>query len=279
MVTRQDYGKSEVNACLSVLVELMTILGEFRDYVVLVGGWIPYFLLENSRDEHVGSLDIDIALDFQKISNKTYRTILQMLENRGYKRGDKQPFIYYRTIRNEDGRNIVVEVDLLAGEYGGTSKAHRTQLIQDVRARKVRGCDLVFEQNRSLKVSATMPDGSANEVIIKIADIIPFLVMKGMSIWERYKEKDAYDIYFTILNYPGGIPDLVKIFEPVKSNKLVKEGLGKIKAKFKDVNSIGPKWIVTFQDSSDEEEKEMIRRDAYERINAFLDKLGIEEYI
>ncbi len=39
MVTRHDYGKSEVNACLSVLVELMTILGEFRDSIVLVGGW------------------------------------------------------------------------------------------------------------------------------------------------------------------------------------------------------------------------------------------------
>ena len=81
-------------------------------------------------------------LDFQKISNNTYNTILQILESRGYKKGETQPFIFYRTIRNEDGRNITVEVDLLAGEYGGTSKSHRTQLIQDVRARKVRGCDL-----------------------------------------------------------------------------------------------------------------------------------------
>ena len=100
-----------------------------------------------------------------------------------------------------------------------------------------------------------------------------------MFIWERYKEKDAYDIYFTILNYPGGIPELVKIFRPVKYNKLVKEGLGKIKAKFKNINSIGPEWIITFQDSGDEEEKNIIRRDAYERINAFLDRLGIEEYV
>jgi hypothetical protein len=182
VVTKYDYGKSEVNACLSVLVELMTILGEYRDSIVLVGGWIPYFLLENSRNEHVGSLDIDIALDFQKISNSSYRTILQMLKNKGYQKGDQQPFIYYRTIKNEEGREVTIEIDLLAGEYGGTSKNHRTQLIQDVRARKVRGCDLVFEQYRSLKISATMPDGSVNEVTIKIADIIPFLVMKGMSI-------------------------------------------------------------------------------------------------
>ena len=76
MVIRYDYGKKEVDACLSVLVELMTILGEFRDNIVLVGGWIPYFLMEKDQHEHVGSLDIDIALDFQKISGDTYTTIL-----------------------------------------------------------------------------------------------------------------------------------------------------------------------------------------------------------
>lgn len=278
MVTKYDYGKSEVNACLSVLVELMTILGEYRNFIVLVGGWIPYFLLENSRNEHVGSLDIDIAFDFQNISSSGYRTILQILKNKGYQNEAQQPFIYYRTIRNEEGRDVTIEIDLLAGEYGGTGKKHRTQLIQDVRARKVRGCDLVFEQYRSLKISATMPDGSINEVIVKIADIIPFLVMKGMSIWERYKEKDAYDIYFTILNYPGGIQELVKIFKPAKSNTLVKEGLGKIKAKFKDVNSIDPTWVTTFQDTDDAEDKELIKRDAYERVNTFIDRLGIKEY-
>jgi len=76
MVTKHDYVKSEVNACLSVPVELMTILGEFRDSIVLVGGWIPYFLLENSRNEHVGSLDIDIALDFQKRKRKRYLKVM-----------------------------------------------------------------------------------------------------------------------------------------------------------------------------------------------------------
>ena len=58
MVTKYDYSKSEVNACLSVLIELMTILGEYRDSIVLVGGWIPYFLLENSRNEHVKEMGV-----------------------------------------------------------------------------------------------------------------------------------------------------------------------------------------------------------------------------
>jgi hypothetical protein len=277
MVIRYDYGKKEVDTCLSVLVELMTTLGEFRDNIVLVGGWIPYFLMEENRHEHVGSLDIDIALDFQKISEDTYQTILQALKSKGYERG-KQPFIFYRTIPSEDGEAITVEVDLLTGEYGGTGKSHRTQSIQDVRARKTRGCDLVFKQNRSLKIAANMPNGAFNEVTIKIANVIPFIVMKGMCMWDRYKEKDAYDIYFTTLHYPGGINEMVKIFQPFKSNKLVREGLGKIKAKFKNIDAPGLVWLTNFEDIDDEEEKERVKRDAYERVNAFLDALRIEEF-
>lgn len=274
MVTKHDYAKSEVDACLSALVELMTVLGEFREHTVLTGGWIPYFLLKESQQEHVGSLDIDVALDFQKISDDSYHTILQALKNRGYKQGN-QPFIFYRTITAEDGRNITVEIDLLADEYGGTGKSHRTQSVQDVRARKARGCDLVFSHNRLLAVSGKMPDGSQNEVTVKIADIVPFIVMKGMSMWERYKEKDAYDVYFTILHYPGGIEELAKVFEPFKRNKLVLEGLGKIKAKFEDIDAPGPIWVINFLDTDDDEESERIKRDAYERVNAFLNSLNV----
>lgn len=55
-------------ASTSVLLELMAILGAYRDALVLVGGWAPYFLIETSKRpddkfEHVGSIDIDLAVD------------------------------------------------------------------------------------------------------------------------------------------------------------------------------------------------------------------------
>ncbi len=102
--------------------------------------------------------------------------------------------------------------------------------------------------------------------------------MKGMALWENFKEKHAYDIYFTILHYPGSIGELIRTFEPVKHNKLVREGLGKIRAKFNDINSIGPVWVVNFEGIEEEEEKERVKRDVYERVNTFLDGLGIEEF-
>jgi hypothetical protein len=127
MVTRGDYGDPAVQACLSVMVELMTVLGEFRDGIVLVGDWVPYFLYPKSQKEHTGSLDIDIALDLNNISADTYGTILKLLEKQGYEQSKEQPFIFYRTVKDMDGNPIKVEVDLLSGEYGGSKISHRTQ--------------------------------------------------------------------------------------------------------------------------------------------------------
>lgn len=277
MVTRESYSRIETDACLSVILELFTILGEFRDRIVLVGGWIPYFLIEEYREEHVGSLDIDFAISLQDQSEDTYQTIQKALKNRGYEEGE-QPFQFNRSITDKTGTSFVVVVDLLAGEYGGTSKNHRTQRIQDVRARKARGCDLVFDHYQKVKVSGIMPDGSFNEIYLKIANVVSFLTMKGMAIWDRMKEKDAYDIYFTVLHYPGGISELIKIFTPFKTNKLVMEGLGKIKAKFKNINSPGPVWITKFENIHSSDEIDRLKRDAFERINTFLDALEIYEY-
>ncbi len=123
MVTRSSYPQSEVEACHSVLLEIMTILGEFRENIVIVGGNVPPLLVPSAKEKHPGTLDIDFALDFQHIRDDTYKTIVRALMDKGYyqKKGD-QPFRFYRDIEDASGQGITVEVNLLAGEYGGTGK-------------------------------------------------------------------------------------------------------------------------------------------------------------
>ena len=278
MVTKLNYSKKEVDTCLSVIVEVMTILGSYRDKIVLIGGWVPYFILGKQGKDHIGSIDIDLALDFQKISDESYRSIIKLLEKRGYIQGS-QPFIFNRNIKNVNGTSYSIEIDLLSGEYGGTNKSHRTQKVQNINARKARGCDLAFQYNIPVLLKSIMPDGSENEINLKVASVVPFLVMKGMALWQRMKEKDAYDIYFTILHFPGGIDSLVEIFKPVADNNLVKEGLGKILAKFNSINSIGPTWLVKFLYIEEQDEKERIKRDSFERVTALMEKLGIKEFV
>ena len=38
------YSKSVTESSKSVLVEVLRILGSYRNYLVLTGGWVPYFI-------------------------------------------------------------------------------------------------------------------------------------------------------------------------------------------------------------------------------------------
>jgi len=91
----------------------------------------------------------------------------------------------------------------------------------------------------------------------------------------RIKEKDAWDIYYCVLNYPGGIDALAEEFMPHVRHGLVKEGLQKIAGKFSSEKDFGSRSVVDFEGIDDPEERERIQRDAYERVNVLLKKLGI----
>jgi len=279
MVRQGDYREAEVQACFSVLLEVMTVLGGFRENVVIVGGNVPSLLIPSAKEKHLGTLDIDLALDFKHISDDTYKTIIETLCARVYYQEEgEQPFIFHRDIEDKSGSKISVEIDLLAGEYGGTGKGHRHQKIQDAQARKARGCDLVFDSAVRVNLAGTLPSGAKNEVIVKVPSIGPFLVMKGMAIWERMKEKDAYDIYYCCRNYPGGLTALVKAIKPLVMKKLAREGLGKIKTKFAIVDGIRPTWVTEFLEIVDREERARVQREAFELVNALMEKLGIEPF-
>jgi len=278
MVSKSQYGEKEVNACKAVLLEIVHLLGEIKDEMVIIGGWIPTFLLTEAADPHVGSLDIDVALNFSKIPDDTYRTILKAFLKRGYTQDKKQPFRFFRTVKIEGSDPTSVEVDLMAGEYGGTGKGRRTQKVQDVRARKARGCDLAFDTSITVTLEGELPEGGKDKVSFKVAGIVPFLVMKGMAMYERVKEKDSYDIYYCVEHYPGGVEDLAAEFMPHIKNKLVVEGLEKIRSKFASVDYIGPKWVADFLEVADREDRDIVMRRAYEKISELLDIFRISSW-
>ena len=148
MVTRKDYAADAVAAARSVLIELTHLLGEYHDDMVVVGGWVPELLLPNANERHVGSLDVDIAIDHRSIPEHVYRTIQELLLSRGYEQGD-QPFVFVRLVEN-----ILIEVDLLSGEYGGTGRNRRHQTIQEFKARKARGVILLSSSILRLSLPA-----------------------------------------------------------------------------------------------------------------------------
>ncbi len=223
MANLSGYSQEVVEAAKSVLIECAHLLGEYRENIVLVGGWVPTLILPDAMENHIGSTDVDLALDHRKLRDAGYQKIEKLLLGAGYERTEK-PFQYQKKVRG-----IPVFVDLLAGEYSGTGKRHRHQKIQGLKARKARGCDLAFESPVEITMDGTLPSGSQDRVMIRVASIVSFIVMKGMALAGRFKPKDAYDIYFCVLYYPGGFKGLAAEFKGHADNLLVKEGLEKIR--------------------------------------------------
>ena len=274
MVTKSNYTSDGVQAAKSVMLELHRILGEYADHVVVIGGWVPELLISQKAEPHVGSMDVDLAINHWSIPKGGYKTILELLKDHEYFPG-KQPFIYHRTV-TVGSKEVTVQVDFLAGEYEGTGKSHRTQKAQDLRPRKTRGADLAFEDPEILTLECVLPGGGKDKAKIRVSSIPAFLIMKGFALGDRLKEKDAYDIAYCLRNSAGGLDRIIRDLEPLVGNALVQESLNILSEKYADTDTVGPVHVANFQEITDADERELVKRDAYERVQALLRGLGKE---
>jgi len=271
---RTDYSDNAVQAARQVMLEVARVLGEYHDSIVIVGGWVPELLMAATGAKHIGSNDVDLALNHRAITAAGYRTIREHLLARGYVPHPDQPFVFLRTV-TVNGQQITVHLDLLSGEYGGNLKKRRHQRVQDVLPRKARGCDLAFDNFVEHRLEGELPGGGKDVATIRVAGIVPFIVMKGMAMAGRIKEKDAWDIVFCLTYWPGGLEALAAAFQPHLTNGLVQEGLNKIAEKFASPDHVGPKWVADFDELTDADVRAIRQRDAYERVASCLGMLGL----
>lgn len=275
MVTLRDYPSPAVQAARSVLLELARLLGQYRQDVVLVGGWVPELLFPEAELAHVGSLDVDLALNHGTLDVAGYRTIHELLVARSYYQDSAaQPFQYFRRVLVGEGQEIIVQVDFLAGEYGGRGRKHRSQRVSDMQPRKARGCDLAFDKPLTITLAGRLPTGPLDSATIHVVDVPVFMIMKAMAMASRLNEKDAWDIYFCLRSYPGGTAALAERFGPWLTHGLVREGLQITAEKFAAIDHYGPSAVAAFEGSRDAEDYAIRKRDAFERVHDLLQRLG-----
>ena len=256
--TSQSYGPGVTSASKAVLLEVLTTLRAYQEALVLVGGWVPYLLLQEHqrRDDpfvHVGSIDIDFAVDAQQISGTPYATIAELLAGRGYhpaldRRGAPIPGSLERTVASPATKKpYTIRIDFLAPLDPDGAGHRRVQPVQDgLLARKLKGCEAAFHHQTRVEFTGTLPDGGHLTVPLRMADLVGSLAMKGIVLGERFREKDAYDIYALIAHYGDGPREVAAALAPHAQDPLVAEGLGHIRAAFASRTANGPAWTASF---------------------------------
>jgi hypothetical protein len=150
-----------ITASRAVLIEVMNVLGVFRDELVIVGGWVPELLYPNAG--HPGSLDVDLAVSSHALGTNQYETILKRLLDAGYQH-KAPPTRFFKHI---EGVKEWVKIDLITGQYQSEGKTGAIQ-VNELRINTLKGIDLAFEACDEIELAGPLPDGTHNVVRARI---------------------------------------------------------------------------------------------------------------
>ncbi|VAW81438.1 hypothetical protein MNBD_GAMMA14-158 [hydrothermal vent metagenome] len=97
----------------------------------------------------------------------------------------------------------------------------------------------------------------------------------------RDKQKDAYDIWFCIRNYEGGMDALAEACKPLLAEEEARVAYINIAEKFRNENDFGPMTVRRFLEDSPDKcgdlTPDQIQIDAYLRVNKWCELLGIKQ--
>ncbi len=274
-----DYDNRTTTAVKTVLVEIGQILGSFKGKFAVIGGAVPWLLLDNEDMPHVGTLDIDLGLDAEALGDGEYALLVEALIGHGYQqREELRRFQLVRQVPASDGGPpIDIVVDFLMPRDADVVKRDRP-LIDNFAVQRADGADLATHFYEMVAVSGLMPTGGTNRVEIAVCSIPALLAMKGYAIEHRHKQKDAYDIYYCVRNYPGGIEALADACRSVLQHRSGKTGYGHIAGKFETSESYGPTSVRRFVEETGvlgDRTSEQWQQDAFGQVDAWLRRLGL----
>ncbi len=274
-----DYDDRTTAAVKSALLEIGQILGSYQGKFAIIGGSVPWLLLDNKEMPHVGTLDVDLGLDADALGDGEYAKLVESLMANGYhQQKDLQRFQLVREIQpKDDGPPINVIVDFLMPRDADVEK-NDPVLIDNFAVQKASGAELALISPEIIAITGDMPKGGKNTVEIAVASIPALLAMKGFAVHLRQKNKDAYDIYYCVRNYPGGIAELANACRPFLNHKSGQVGYTHIAGKFDKADGFGPTCVRLFVEDSkvlEDRTADQWQQDAFGQVDAWLRALGL----
>jgi len=261
---QSEYDSRQTKAAHRVLIDLAQVLAAFHDCLVLIGGWVPYLLLPDVQEPHVGSIDVDLALDAEKLHDGRYAGMLKiLLDTRRYRPGEK-PFQLVTDVELGDGgKPVQVEVEFLAPKEVRLRK-NKPKLLEGFRVLRADACSTAFRAPVQVVLAGRAIRGAKNKVRLPVASLADFLVMKAHAMEGRDKPKDAYDIVYCLGNFPEGLEKLAAAWRQRSEEKDVKRAIEILRDKFTSVEDFGPTQVVEFLDFPAPDTQAMQARRAFE---------------
>jgi hypothetical protein len=286
LLRASDYDEYTTGLCERAQLALLKCAGPWNKRIFLAGGLVPRYLIEKLPEyavPHVGTTDIDLVVGIAIASDdaEPYDTLLANIKAVGFRlfedeEGHKASFRWCIDI---DGKTVVVEFLTEQGGEPGKTVRPRNKTGAKLGAFETRGANLAARDYIEREIRGRLPDGDESFATIRVANLVPFITLKAFALHDRAlrKLKDAYDMMFVLLNWPGG-PAAASVAAKqsrVFDDALVQEALDLVDGHFAHPNMDGPGNYARFLlEDEDEEEEARLRNEAVAVVREFLAGLG-----
>ena len=227
------------NPRLRALVTLLKALAPFSELHAMIGGWVPYFLLEQHGRtgwNHVGSLDLDFVFDPSRLTPERRDEIRSALSAIGARprRPPNASFYFEDSFLvpiEHDGQQLQIQVDLMGIDIAeGETFDWRSRTLMAIRHSET--IEVRWE-------GETLP--------FRVSNAAAMVCLKALALSERTKPKDAYDLYTLLLYYKDGPETLAREMIPVlESGPPARFAMRSLRKRFRNSLSEGPQMVVDF---------------------------------
>jgi len=272
-----EYDEETTVRCERALVTVLGNVGLWRERVYLAGGLAPRYLvgqLPEGARAHVGTADVDlvIGLAVEPDPPDTYYTLATNLERAGFSQSEPS----FRWIREVDGIRVVIELlgESEAVEPGRSFRPHGQRTGSALSLLNIPGANLAARDYIEVTVEQDrLDDGGRSRVGVRVVNVLAYAVLKIQAFQDRHENKDAYDLVFTLLNYPGG-PDAAgraAAASLIAGEPRVEAAVTLLEGRFAAPDLDGPMAYAGFvADVGDGEETLRRRQEAVATVRAFL---------
>lgn len=237
------YGGGQLGRVRQTCIHMATKLGDLLDEIVVVGGLVPYFLVDQENlpsdlEPHAGTMDLDMGLALAILNQERYRELGDRLRD-----AEMQPDVNDRGNRKfqswTTGGAHPVAVDLLIPPTDQTGEGGTLLHIEsDLAAIVTPGLELAFEDRCRKELSGTTSSGAWATRDIPVCGPGAFTVLKALAFGNRAENKDAYDLFYVWRGI--GIPKVAERLTVLQPNTYIDDALSVIETDFCNHDGLGP---------------------------------------
>lgn len=243
------YGRGQLARVHQTCLYLATKLGDLLDEIVVVGGLVPYLLVDQEKlpfdlEPHAGTMDLDMGLALAILNQERYRELGVRLRDAGFQPDvNEQGNRRFQSWTTSDVHSVTVDflIPLTDETDEGGDVLH---IESDLAAIVTPGLELAFQDRHWKELSGLTPSGARATRNIPVCGAGAFTVLKALAFGNRAENKDAYDLFYVWRGV--GISNVAESLATLLPDSHINDALSVIERDFFDHDGLGPVGTAQF---------------------------------